>query len=117
MGTLPRMKRGERKVAPHWIKVVVAENVNALMKKRGIGAIELAKLSKVGRKSIDRLRAGKNSTLDTLGAVADVLEVQPANLLMPPRPASQPLLRGSMRNENQGQDFARFGPAKRKTER
>jgi transcriptional regulator with XRE-family HTH domain len=111
------MKRGERKVAPHWIKAVVAENVNALMKQKGIGAKRLAEDSKVGRKSVDRLRAGKNSTLDTLGAVADVLGVQPANLLMPPRPAAQPLLpRGRVRN-GQEQDFEKFEPAKRKTGR
>jgi transcriptional regulator with XRE-family HTH domain len=84
--------RGKRDVQAHWIRAVVAENLRARMEEKGLTADQLGKLAKVGRRSVDRIRKAENTSLDTLGAVADVLETDPAALMIPKR---QPMLRGS----------------------
>lgn len=81
---LTPMARGEkpRKIDSHWVLEVIAENLAEKMKKDGRSARQLGKDAKVGRKSVERLRAGENSTIITLGAVADQLGVSPAELMM-----------------------------------
>jgi transcriptional regulator with XRE-family HTH domain len=91
----PYMERGKRKVEPHWVREVLKENVSALMAQKEISSSQLGKLAKVGRKSVDRLRSGENSTLDTVGAIADVLGVEPAELLR--ERSRRPLLVGQER--------------------
>jgi transcriptional regulator with XRE-family HTH domain len=75
------MERGKRKVEPHWVRDVLKQNVSNLMEQKRLSAVQLGRLAKVGRKSVDRVRAGENSTIDTIGAIAEVLGVEPADLL------------------------------------
>lgn len=86
------MARGERprKIQQHWIQAVVAENVREAMDNDPLkrSASELGIAAGIGRKSVERLRDGKNSTLTTLGAIADVLGIDPARLLVRKRTGS-----------------------------
>jgi DNA-binding Xre family transcriptional regulator len=70
-----------RQIRHHWIQDVVKDNLQEAMKKDGRSAEDLAQAAKVSRKSVERLRDGKNSTLTTLGAVADQLGIEPVDLL------------------------------------
>lgn len=78
--------RGEkpRKIQHHWVQDVVADNLREAMANDPLerSPEKLGKEAGVGRKSVERLRDGKNSTLTTLGAVADVLGIDPARLLV-----------------------------------
>lgn len=79
---MPREER-PRKIQRHWIQAVVAENLKAAMSKDGRSAAKLGADAKVGRKSVERLRSGDNSTLTTLGAVADALGMKsPVELML-----------------------------------
>lgn len=73
------MSRGTRprKIQHHWIQAVVAENVREAMQRDGRSPARLAKDAGIGRLSVERLRDGQNSTLTTLGAVADALGMEP----------------------------------------
>ena len=86
------MARGERprKIQQHWVQAVVAENIQEAMANDPLkrSATELGAAAGVGRKSVERLRDGKNSTLTTLGAVADALGLDPARLLVRRRTGS-----------------------------
>lgn len=77
--------RGERprKIDYHWVLDVVSDNLKARMEKDGRSAAKLGQDAKVGRKSVERLRDGKNATLTTLGAVADALGCEsPVELML-----------------------------------
>ena len=75
-------KRGERSkaVTEHPMLKVVAENVETAL--GGRSSEQIAKLAEVGRKSVDRLRQGRNPTLGTFFAVADALAIKPERLLV-----------------------------------
>jgi hypothetical protein len=72
------MSRGERprKIQHHQIQDAIAKDFKEEMEQRGLSPEKLGKLAKVGRKSVERLMAGQNSTLTTLGAVADQLGLE-----------------------------------------
>lgn len=62
-----------RRVKHHKIQDEIAELLQAARDRDGRSPAKLGEDAKVGRKSVERLLAGKNSTLTTLGAVADQL--------------------------------------------
>lgn len=85
--------RGERKVPPHPVRLLVAANVTFWMAAKRVDPNGLEKLSGVSAKTIRRLCHGQfAATLDTLGAVADSLGVDIQDLLQ----ERHPLVRGSM---------------------
>lgn len=100
-GYVSSMARGERprKIKHHWIQDVVAENVRTALEKSGRSPADVGTKAGVGRKSVERLRAGKNSTLTTLGAVADELGKDPLEFLVRQR---TPLVRGTTTEHKSG---------------
>ena len=74
------------------MRETVAENVRIAMQRAGLRAIDLAERAKVGRRTVNRLLNQENSTLDTIGAVADALGLEPFELLV--KKVRRPLLQG-----------------------
>lgn len=87
------MARGTRprKIQHHWIQGVVAQNVREAMERDGRSPARLAKDAGIGRLSVERLRDGENSTLTTLGAVADALGMEPRLLMVRKRTEEAPV--------------------------
>jgi transcriptional regulator with XRE-family HTH domain len=64
------------------IQTVVAENIKAIRKQRGISQDELAELAGLNRVHLYRLESGKQSmTLRTLKIIADTLDVKVRDLI------------------------------------
>jgi transcriptional regulator with XRE-family HTH domain len=64
------------------IERVVAENIKAVRKQRGVSQDQLAELAGIDRAHLYRLESGKQSmTLRTLKLIADALQVRVRDLI------------------------------------
>jgi transcriptional regulator with XRE-family HTH domain len=90
-----------RRVAPPELIVFVARRIKALRQARGLTQDAVAEALGIASKNVQRLEAGRqNLTLKTLQHIADVLDVEPFELLTtaPTEAQSQQSLRRALRN-------------------
>lgn len=81
----PMPKKGQKRVAPQGLRIIVARNLRKLMLETEDlkTAAALGKAAKVGRKTVERMMEGTNaSSMDTIEAVSVALNVRPWQLLV-----------------------------------
>lgn len=84
--------RGKRKVAPHKVRKIVGATVKQWMSDKTISADQLAKNTKMDRRTINRLVNGEvSTTLDNIGHLADALGAEVLVLFV----KREPMLAGS----------------------
>ena len=114
--TLNYMAKGVKEGAiPDWLKEAVADNLKRFMVKSGLNSVQLA--AKAGLKypkQVERLRRREtNPTLTTLCRLADPLDVQVWEFLIPQQPKIKgPMLRGQDRRPTEIQAVAAEIPSK-----
>ncbi|MBK1732775.1 helix-turn-helix domain-containing protein [Thiococcus pfennigii] len=78
------------------IRRVVAGNIHALRRQRGLTQIQLAEAAGIAQTYVGQIeRDGRNVTLDVLEAIAVALGVAASELVTPPAGAAAPAPAGS----------------------
>lgn len=97
-----------RPAAPPGLVLIVAQRIKALRTARGLTQDAVAEALGIASKNVQRLEAGKqNLTLKTLAHIADVLNVEPHELLSSSRPVAPASPDVSLRRALRG--LARLG--------
>lgn len=83
ISAMSRGARGRRKVAGHPVRVTLGINVKRYMEERRVSAPDIGLATGMSRRTVNRLlNAEVGCQIDTLGAIADYLGVNPFELLL-----------------------------------
>ena len=77
------MPTNRRQVEPHPVRKLVGDNIKLKMEEKSITALEIGKATGMSRRTVNRAVNGEVAiTLDTLGAIADRLNVDAIELFV-----------------------------------
>jgi hypothetical protein len=84
-----------RRIQSHWLLEAVAKSVAEAVEKDGRSPRDISRAAGLGEKAVERLIAGDNTTITSLGAIADEIGIHPRLLVG----VDKPLLQGTMASQ------------------